>query len=121
MYSLQLLRPGSPDLLLLCHYSPTPRSAAASADSLAPTRLSPTCFHHRIPTCAPSEISDPSHISNSDHLGMYCATVLCHRRIYSYIVKHPAFSLSVAVEVYVHFPSGVLCGIRPVNRLSAWA
>ena len=41
--------------------------------------------------------------------------------MYSSIVKNPASSRAVASEVYIHFPSGVLCGSRPVSRLANWA
>ena len=62
-------------------------SANAATASRAPVRSIPSCSHHRIPTCAPGALSDPSHRSNSDHVAIYYATVLWRRLMYSSIVK----------------------------------
>ena len=116
-----MLRTESPPLIPLLHSSPLSPSAAAATASRAFARSSPACSHHLIPTRAPGAISDPSHRSNSDRVVMYYATVFCRRLIYSSIVKNPASSLAAVAEVYLHLPSGVLRGSRPVSRLSTWA
>ena len=41
--------------------------------------------------------------------------------MYSSIINNPASSLAVAVKVYFRFPSGVLCWIRLVIRLTTWS
>ena len=51
---------------------------------------------------------------------MYCETVFCRRLIYSSIVNNPASSLDAADEVYLHLPSGVRRGSRPVIPISIW-
>ena len=104
----------------LRHSSPLSPSAVAAAASRAPAKSIPTFYHHQIPTRAPGALSDPSHRPNSNRVVMYCAIVLCRRLIYSSIVKNPASSLAAAVEVYIHLPSDVLHGSRPVIRLSTW-
>ena len=106
----------------LCHSSaPSPSAvAAAVAASRARARSIPAYYHHRIPNRTPGALSDPSNKSNSDCVAMYCVTVFCRRLIYSYIVKNPDFPLAAAVEVYIHLPSGVLRGRRPVRRLVTW-
>ena len=109
MYSLRLLHPESPPLLPLRHYYPPSLSAAAAAASLSPAKLSPACSHRCIYTRIPGALSEPSHSSNSDRVAMYYATMFCRRRMYSSIVKNPASSLAVSVEVCVHFLSSVLC------------
>ena len=121
MYLLRFLRPEVPPLLPLLPYSTQSLSFATSTAYLAPTRLGSACSHHRIPTCAPGALSDPSHRSNIDQVAMYCATVVWCLRMFSSITNNPTSSLSVAVEVYVHLLSGVLRGSRPVNRLATWA
>ena len=98
----------------------SPPSPSAVAASRPPARSIPTCSQHHIPTRAPGAISDPSHRSNSDRVVMYYATLFCRRLIYSSIVKNPTSSLAAAAEVYLHLPSGVLRGSRPVSRLATW-
>ena len=123
MYSIRLLRTDSPPLTPLLQYyilSPS-AAAAATAASRALAISRPACSHHRIPTRAPSALSDPSHRSNSDHVAIYYAEVLWRRLMYSSIVNNPVSSRAVAAEVYVHFLSGVLRGSRPVSRLTTWA
>ena len=107
VYSFLMLRPGS----LLFHSSPTAFSAAAVAfaASRAPTRLMSAWYHHRIPNCSPSALSNPSPMSNSDWVAMYCATVFCCCQMYSSIVLNPASSLAASANVYFHFPPGFRC------------
>ena len=84
------------------HHSSTPSpSTVAAAASRAPARSIPTCSHHRISTCAPIALSNPSHRSSSERVAIYCATVFCCRLIYSYIVNNPASSISAAAKVYL--------------------
>ena len=51
---------------------------------------------------------------------MYCATVFWRHLMYYYIVKNPTSYLAVDAEVYFHFPSGILCGSRPVRFIATW-
>ena len=52
---------------------------------------------------------------------MYCVTVFWSHLMYSSIINNPASSLAVAVKVYFHFPSGVLCWSCLVIRLTTWS
>ena len=79
-----------------------PPSASAYATYRDPSISSPACYHHRIPTCAPGTLFDPSHRSNSDRVAMYCATVFWRRLRYSSIAKNPDSFLTVAAKVCFH-------------------
>ena len=78
------------------------------------------CSHHCIPNRAPGSLSDSSHRSNSDHVEIYCATVLWRRLTYYSIIKKPAASLAATVEVYYHTPSFVLHRSCPASHLTTW-
>ena len=121
VYSLLLLHTGSLPLHPLRHSFPPSFYVAASVASLAPTIFVPAFYHHRIPTCSPGALSDPSHRSSSDRVFMYCVNVICRRQMSSSIVWNPASSLAVVSEMYFQFPSGFRHGSRPVSRLATWS
>ena len=98
---------------------PSPSSVAAAA-SRAPAKSIITCSRHHIPTRAPGALSGPSHISKSDRVAMYCATVFCHRLIYPPIVKNIASSLAATDKVYLHVLASVLRSSRLISRLYTW-
>ena len=107
-----LFRCPSPGVFLSSprHYSPPSSSATAAVASRAPSRSITSCSHHRIPTCTPGALSDPSYRSNSDRVAIYCVTVLWRRLTYSSIVKTPTASLSAAAKLYFYVLSVVLRG-----------
>ena len=76
------------------HSFPPSSSITGDAASCVPSGSIPSCHHHRIPTCSPGALYDPSHRSNSDCVLMYCATVFWRRLTYSSIVKNPTSSLA---------------------------
>ena len=99
---------------------PPSSSAVAAAAYPAPVSSIPSCSYHLSPTRVHGDLSDPSHRSNSDHVVIYCATVLFCRLVYSLIVKNPVSSLAATAEVYLHLSYSALRGSRPVKRLSTW-
>ena len=101
-----LFRCPSPGVFLSppCHSSPPSSYVTAAATSRAPARLISSCYHHRILTCAPGALSDPSHRSISDIVAVYCANIFWRRRTYYSIFKKPAASLAAAAEIYFHVP-----------------
>ena len=111
-----LLRP-------LCHYSPLFFSSPATAASapLDPSRLMCACSYHRIPTRAPSALSNPAHRSSSNCVAMYYVTMLFRCRMYSSIVCNPASSLAAATKFYYRFPSVFCCGSSSVIRRATWS
>ena len=117
-----LFRCRIPGFFLSCprHSSLPSSSATASVSSCAPARSIPSCSHHRIPTRAPGDLSDPSHRTNCDRVAIYCATVFWRRLTYSSIVKKPTASIAAAAEVYFHVLSVVLRGSCPVSRITTW-
>ena len=96
------------------HSFPPSSSITGDAASCVPSGSIPSCHHHRIPTCSPGALYDPSHRSNSDCVAMYCATVFWSRLIY------PASSCDVAAEVYVHLQSSVILERHPVSHIATW-
>ena len=104
----------------LRHSSTPSHSAIATAPSRALARSIPTCPHHCIPTRDPGALSDPSYRSTSVCINMYCVTVFFRRPICSSIIKNTNSSRATASEFYLHLPSGVLRGSRPISRISIW-
>ena len=116
--TLTFAAPRQSSFTSLRHYSPLPPSSLASSGSCTPALSIPNSSQTCIPTCVPRALSDPSYRSNSDHVDMYCANVLCHRLIYYSIVINHASPLSDVDEVYLHLPSSFPFRSRPVRRLA---
>ena len=84
LYPLLLPQLRESSFLIPLFYSSSPSLsvfAAAVAVSRAPSRSSPACSHHRIPTYAPHFLSAASHRSRIGRVTIYCATVFCLRRM----------------------------------------
>ena len=106
---------------LAYHHSSLPSSfSTAASASLAPARSFLSCSCHRNLTRAPRALSDSSHRSNIQCVAIYCATVLCCRLTYSFIVNNPAASLVNATEMYINLATILLWGSYPFSLLSAW-
>ena len=101
--------------------SPIISATVVSTAILAPAKLIPACYHHRIPTRSPSALSGPSHRSTSDRVEMYCVTVFLRCQMYSSIVWNPASFLDISAEVYVHFLSVLCRGSFHIIRITTWS
>ena len=120
MYSLLVIRPGSLPFLTFRHSSTQSSFVSAVTVYLVSSILMTACSHHRILTHSSGALSNPSHMSSSDCVSIYCATVVCCRLMYCSIIWNPASSLSVAAKFYSRFPSVFHCGIRTFSRRATW-
>ena len=75
-------------------------AVSSSASTRAPSKSSPSCYHHRLETCITGRHTDSSYRSIIVRIKIYCATVLFLHVIYSSSSSSPASSEP--------FPKGVL-------------
>ena len=95
-------------------------AASAAAVCLDPARSISACSHYSIPANDTCFLSTASHRSISDCIAIYRATVFYLRRMYVSIVSNPASALAASAEVYYHFQSSLLHGIRNVSHRYTW-